>query len=78
MCWGRNNYGQLGNGSSVPYSATPVAVRNLDAVVSISLSPHHACALRADATAWCWGRNDYAQLGTAGGQSRSPVQVEGL
>ena len=25
----------------------------------------HACAIRTDGTAWCWGRNDYGQLGAA-------------
>ena len=78
MCWGDNGDGQLGAGTSLPYSATPMAVTGLDEVVSIAVSPRHACALRADDTVWCWGSNQYAQLGSGAAASSTPVQVEGL
>ena len=37
-----------------------------------------SCEVRSDATAWCWGRNDYGQFGTGQvGGSATPVQVSG-
>src|SRR5262245_58372544 len=31
--------------------------------LSVAAGAEHACSLRADGTVWCWGRNDYGQLG---------------
>lgn len=78
MCWGDNADGQLGAGSSLPYSTTPLAVVGLDEIVSIAVSPRHACALRADDTVWCWGSNQYGQLGGGAAFSNAPVHVQGL
>lgn len=30
---------------------------------SVSAGPSHTCALRTDASLWCWGYNDHGQLG---------------
>src|SRR5215831_9619401 len=39
----------------------------------------HTCHLRADATVWCWGRNDYGQLADNSAIDRDePVQVANL
>src|SRR5262249_25541795 len=36
----------------------------------------HACAIRSDGTAWCWGSNDFGQLGDNTTTDRtSPVQA---
>lgn len=38
----------------------------------------HTCAVKSDATAWCWGRNDQGQLGdTTTTDSLFPVPVSG-
>ena len=66
VAWGVNTYGQLGNTNDK--TENPIYVKDyngniLSGVVEISAARNHAVALKADGTVWCWGRNDYAQLG---------------
>jgi alpha-tubulin suppressor-like RCC1 family protein len=58
-CWGYNNRGQLGNGTTTN-SASPVVVPNLTAVTAISAGLDFTCALPPVV---CWGANDVGQLG---------------
>ncbi len=64
-CWGANNAGQLGDGTiaSMVRTGPPVAVAGLTDVTQISAGYEHACARRADGTAWCWGYDAGGQLG---------------
>lgn len=76
-CWGQNTYGQLGNNSTTN-SLVPVAVYTGGALsgkvpTSISGSSGHTCALAADEL-YCWGLNDYGQLGD-GSTTNSSVPV---
>lgn len=59
--WGRNDYGQLGNGTLIN-SMVPVQVSGLTDIVQIGAGTH-AIALRSDGTMWAWGRNQYGQHG---------------
>lgn len=54
MCWGSNAVGQLGN-STTQDSLTPVPVTGLDDVASLVANGQQSCALRKDASVWCWG-----------------------
>jgi alpha-tubulin suppressor-like RCC1 family protein len=41
--------------------------------VSTAAGADHSCALAEDGTAWCWGRNQYGQLGTSEAPDRCPI-----
>ncbi len=79
-CWGRNNAGQLGNGSMMD-SFRPVQVTGITTAVSVSAGYEHACAVLEDRSAKCWGvegSSNAGQLGNGGTTgSRTPVTVMG-
>jgi alpha-tubulin suppressor-like RCC1 family protein len=62
-CWGRNDVGQLGGGQPGTVSATPVVVGGLVNASQLAAGGSHACALRYDGEVWCWGADQYGQLG---------------
>jgi alpha-tubulin suppressor-like RCC1 family protein len=77
-CWGHNRGGQLGNGEiTSDMQPTPVPVLQNRSYTSISGGYYHTCALTASGLAYCWGENDYAQLGNGeqGGIVPQPVRV---
>lgn len=78
-CWGANNYGQLGNGTTVA-SPVPVAVSGLQSgVLSVSVGFGHSCAVTQAGAALCWGYNSGGQIGDGSGSNRyAPVAVSGL
>jgi alpha-tubulin suppressor-like RCC1 family protein len=76
--WGRNESGQLGNGTNAD-SNVPVMVSNLTGVVDIASAVHHSLALRSDGTVWAWGGNIYGELGSGtDNASHVPVAVLNL
>lgn len=78
VCWGRNNFGQLGDGSdSQSNNPTGVVFSSSSAVpVQVSSGDWHSCAVLDDASLECWGRNDHGQLGDGTNIDRnSAVQV---
>ena len=93
-CWGRNNLGQLGNGT-VNNSSIATKLPSLSFVSKIATGYHHNCVILTDKTLKCWGDNYYGQLGNgkSGGsdtnsdatdtydadiESNTPLQVPSL
>jgi alpha-tubulin suppressor-like RCC1 family protein len=63
-CWGENLEGQLGLGTSdVFYELAPTQVGTDLWTAEITAGDYTTCAVRADHTLWCWGENDFGQLG---------------
>ena len=61
-CEGRNDYGQLGDGTLID-SSVPVQVQGLTSgVTAIATGYTHACAVMNGAV-YCWGNNNYGQAG---------------
>ena len=66
--WGDNSSGQLGIGSTITFSASPVAVDMTGAllgktVVAVAAGAYHSLALTSDGLLFAWGENDNGQLG---------------
>jgi alpha-tubulin suppressor-like RCC1 family protein len=76
LCWGSNQFGQLGNGETAN-ATSPVQVTGLSAsVISVAAGSESTCALTSLGTVWCWGDNSNGQLGNGTFTlSTVPVQV---
>lgn len=76
-CWGFNQYGQIGDGSTENRDG-PRQVQGGLGFDELALGPLHTCGLTSVGDAYCWGRNGSGQLGTGSTQdSDTPVAVIG-
>ncbi|MEY4451813.1 MAG: hypothetical protein RLZZ380_934, partial [Actinomycetota bacterium] len=85
-CIGNNNFGQLGNGLKVS-SNSPVAVDQFVNALEVDTggepyvggSNYTTCGLNISQEVWCWGSNQFNQLGNGGTiDSSVPVKVSGV
>jgi alpha-tubulin suppressor-like RCC1 family protein len=78
-CWGSNAFGQLGLGTTQASYSTPQLVTSLNAVRQVAAGYAHTCAVRVDGTLYCWGDNNYGQLGIGNTTNQSlPTVVSTL
>lgn len=79
-CWGSNDAGQLGDGTTLQRE-TPVAVALgslAGQATAVATGDRHTCALIAGGS-WCWGAGGSWQLGNGNSSNQSrPVQAQGL
>ncbi|TXK75433.1 fibronectin type III domain-containing protein [Paenibacillus sp. N3.4] len=77
--WGKNDYGQLGNGTQT-YSYNFVQVSQLSDVIAVATGANHSLALKQDGTVWAWGSDIEGQLGNRyqSISPRTPAQVDQL
>jgi len=85
-CWGNNQYGQVGDGTSGNTRNKPTKVDTTGAlsdlaIKQISTGSNHACAIAGDAGSnndwvYCWGQNTNGKLGDGStNNSNVPVAV---
>jgi alpha-tubulin suppressor-like RCC1 family protein len=82
FCWGRNDRGQLGSSRADDVcdwgvcNTSPVRVAGVDRFDSISAGGDHTCGI-SGGVAYCWGSNQYGQLGadTTVKRSAGPLRV---
>ena len=82
FCWGRNDQGQLGSARAddlcygVRCNLSPIRVEGVDGFTSIAAGGDHTCGI-ADGSLYCWGSNQYGQLGPDSRISRAdrPVPI---
>ena len=75
-CWGDNEFGELGDGTTTQRH-TPVVVSGLlTGVIAVSAGDNHTCVLTSAGGVECWGDNEYGQLGDGTKRERHrPVEV---
>ncbi|HLA07705.1 MAG TPA: hypothetical protein VJ022_09700, partial [Anaerolineales bacterium] len=78
-CWGANDYGQLGNGTTTNRSI-PEKVDGLTGeITAITAGASHACALNTSGGVQCWGGNIGSMLGNSAIDTPStPIPISGL
>jgi alpha-tubulin suppressor-like RCC1 family protein len=80
-CWGTNHSGEVGDGgaSELPAStnhATPVKVTGGHKFAALAMSKLNACGIKQSGEVWCWGSNQFGQLGDGTmANSATPVRV---
>ncbi|MFB3902384.1 MAG: 5'-nucleotidase C-terminal domain-containing protein [Acidobacteriota bacterium] len=73
--WGRNAYGQLGDGTNLTRRA-PVQVKGIPKVRQVAAGQLHALAVVEDRSVWGWGANECGQLGDGATVDQTkPVRV---
>ena len=81
-CWGADESGKLGNGSThmpgdgTPAFLPPVDVVGLTGAVQISVGGSHACAVLGTGALKCWGDNAFGALGIGTNDFTKNVPVD--
>jgi alpha-tubulin suppressor-like RCC1 family protein len=80
-CWGNDSVGALGDGDDGRiFEWAPVAVVGRHIFAALTAGQNQTCGLEISGAAWCWGRDEFGQLGDGDdGQADeyAPVQVVG-
>ena len=64
QCWGRNQYGEVGD-TTRTLRNIPTPVVGVGDAVDIDAGDNHVCVLRSVGTMFCWGRNIDGRTGDA-------------
>lgn len=62
-CWGINEWGQIGIGSSSAKEIYPRAVSLPGTFIQVVAGRNSTCGIRSDGAAYCWGSDEFGQLG---------------
>lgn len=78
FCWGDNHLGATGTGVADTIITRPTPVLGGMKFTQLALTVASACGLAPDGQAYCWGANDYGELGDGSTLSHgapAPVQT---
>src|SRR5439155_22702864 len=79
QCWGRNDFGQVGQPNSTGAFPVPTTVPGITNAIAVVAGFYHTCATLSDGTARCWGENTFGEAGDGSiGTTSPPVQVAGI
>jgi alpha-tubulin suppressor-like RCC1 family protein len=65
-CWGINRHGECGDGTLDERRRSPVRVKGVSDAIAVAVGTSHACALRRGGSVWCWGSDEWGELGRSG------------
>ncbi len=75
FCWGNNENGQLGNGTTTG-GTSPVAVAGGLSWKALSAGYRDSCGLTTAGALYCWGGNEFGQLGDGStGERHTPTAI---
>jgi alpha-tubulin suppressor-like RCC1 family protein len=75
-CWGRNIFGEIGDGTSGEDRLSPTKVGSSGAWAEVSAGYNHTCAISTGKSLYCWGINDVGRLGDGTTEERhSPKKI---
>jgi len=65
FCWGNNAGSQLGSSGGPSANPVPTAVNGGHAFRALVAGNRHTCGIGTDSLTYCWGANDFGQLGNS-------------
>ena len=72
-CWGYGLSGQLGDGTMTDHRSSPAPVTGGLVFATLTGGYWHTCGLTAQGVAYCWGNNNWGQLGDSTRTTHSTV-----
>ncbi len=76
MCWGNNDFGQLGDGSSISRS-WPQPVDGALQFSQVAAGTYYTCGVALSSVTYCWGALEFKERYNAAGATLVPTPVPG-
>lgn len=75
LCFGDGDHGQLGDARGAFQPGRVASGASVAQWREVAVGGAHACALDELSGLWCWGSNEFSQLGVSGASAAAPVGV---
>ncbi len=77
-CWGNNTSGQLGSSDQLSHAVPTAVAQGSVEYIQIDAGGSFTCALSAAQDAYCWGQNQFGQLGIGAAQTPPAIAPEAV